>query len=240
MVISHKYKYIFIELPRTGTTAITDQLLKFYNGERILIKHASYRNLKKFYGNKYDDYFVFSSIRNPMERTISIYQKLRNGSFKPKSKFFFGRRIKFVKKNSSFEDYFLKFHKLPYDDWSSLDHHNFDHLIRFESLQADFKIVLKKLGITQIQEIPVINKTKKKKNFTDYFTPKIQGRATKVFSPHCDKFGYEIPWKKENTNTYYLLLYRCLFYVKKILWIQQTNFIIRKKIKSDKIKTIEA
>ena len=40
MVISDKYKYVFVELPRTGTTAISKELVENYDGKTILWKHA--------------------------------------------------------------------------------------------------------------------------------------------------------------------------------------------------------
>ncbi len=42
MIISHKYKYLFIELPRTGTTAISKELRERYAGELIYEKHTKY------------------------------------------------------------------------------------------------------------------------------------------------------------------------------------------------------
>lgn len=47
MVISHKYEYLFVELPRTGTTAIHNELLEKYDGQGILSKHANYRDFLK-------------------------------------------------------------------------------------------------------------------------------------------------------------------------------------------------
>ena len=42
MIISHKYKYLFIETPHTGSTAISNELQENYDGQRILHKHAYY------------------------------------------------------------------------------------------------------------------------------------------------------------------------------------------------------
>lgn len=243
MIISHKHKYIFVELPRTGSTAISDQLVRLYDGEKILIKHASYRNFQKFYKDKYKDYYVFSCIRHPMDRIISIYIKLKNEDHvnsmeKPMSKKFYKRKIDFLKNNSSFEDYFLRFYKLPYDDWGSLDHKKFNAVIRFESLQEDFKTVLKELNIEQVQDIPMINRTKKKKNYLDYYTPRIQKRAKYVFSSYCLKNGYSTPWDDDKVSKINNLIYNALYPFRKIFWINSKNYFIKNKMKLNKNKSL--
>ena len=40
MVISHRFKYLFIETPQTGSWAIRDELIKNYHGLPILSKHS--------------------------------------------------------------------------------------------------------------------------------------------------------------------------------------------------------
>ena len=110
MVISHKYKYVFIELPRTATTAIVEELIKFYDGENILYKHSSYRELKKYYYNKYSDYFVFACVRNPLDRTVSLYEKLKTNDRGYNVHPYFQLRANYLKKKGSFEDYFLKYY----------------------------------------------------------------------------------------------------------------------------------
>src|SRR3989344_2092106 len=57
MIISHKYKYVFIELSRTASEAISCELCEFYAGERILWKHASYRDFEKIAGSKEKKYY---------------------------------------------------------------------------------------------------------------------------------------------------------------------------------------
>ena len=44
MVISHRHRYLFVELPRTGSTAIHRELIELYDGTAILQKHATYED----------------------------------------------------------------------------------------------------------------------------------------------------------------------------------------------------
>ena len=41
MVISHKHRYVFVEIPHTGSHAISKELCEFYDGQIIHRKHAN-------------------------------------------------------------------------------------------------------------------------------------------------------------------------------------------------------
>ena len=86
MIISHKPKFIFVHIPRTGGTS-TREVLKNYGGVRY-ISHEKLSDLKRV---KLDhqkekaagienlnledtkDYFKWTRVRNPWDRLVSIY-----------------------------------------------------------------------------------------------------------------------------------------------------------------------
>lgn len=241
MIISHKHKYLFVELPRTGTTAIHNELIKHYDGEEILNKHSTYRDFLKTATEEEKNYFVFSCIRNPMDRVVSLYLKLKNpaGQFKNKkyrksrsiSAFIFNRRIHYLQKhNASFPGYFKKFYKMPYDDWSSLDHHQFNFIIKFENLNEDFYKVLKKIGLEKVRNLPTINKTKSKNNYLDYYTEDTHKKACKIFGPFMLKYGYQFPseWCVCNISKFDIIKYKFWSKVLQIFW---TSKLRKPKIK---------
>ena len=76
MIISHRYRYVFVELPRTGSTAISDELRAHYDGARILAKHSTYRDFLRIASDDEKRYFTFSCIRDPLDDAVSRYQKL--------------------------------------------------------------------------------------------------------------------------------------------------------------------
>ena len=47
MIISHKYKFLFIGLPFSASSAISKDLHLKYGGEPRLSKHSLYREFKK-------------------------------------------------------------------------------------------------------------------------------------------------------------------------------------------------
>jgi hypothetical protein len=219
MIIGHKYKYVFFELPKTGTTAIANELCELYSGERILKKHATFYDFQKYARPKEKSYFKFSCIRNPLDQTVSRYEKLRSGQQNPEkdierylkknqninigTKRLLKQYNYINKHNADFKTYFLKFYKLPHLDWSLFHHKQFDFIIRFENLNEDFKTALNKLGITPVRNLPLLNKTKakSKNNFFDYFhDSKQKKRAIFVFEPYFRYWNYEFPNKWNNKS----------------------------------------
>ncbi len=76
MIISREFEYVFVELPRTGSTAIRKELISQYGGEAILHKHSTLREFERIATAAERDYFVFSCIRNPLDDAVSHYFKL--------------------------------------------------------------------------------------------------------------------------------------------------------------------
>ena len=48
MIISHKYKFVFIGLPFSASSAITKDLYDKYEGEVFLRKHALYQDFIRY------------------------------------------------------------------------------------------------------------------------------------------------------------------------------------------------
>jgi hypothetical protein len=77
MIISHRHRYLFVELPRTGSTAISRELRDQYDGSSILEKHSTYRDFRRHATDDELRYLVFSGIRNPLDEAVSRYFKLK-------------------------------------------------------------------------------------------------------------------------------------------------------------------
>lgn len=216
MIISHTYNYVFIELPHTASTSISQELRDNYDGHKVMTKHSPYNKFFRSASPEEKSYFVFSCIRNPLDVVVTEYFRLktnhkeaftnpkrwkRNGGWVPEYNL---RQFKFIKdENADFAAFFKKYHKFPYDNWSCLDHERFNFLIRYENLQDDFSKVLYLLGIEQKRPLPINNKTGDKRDFISYYTPDIQDQAKKVFSPFMKKWNYEFPseWGDNSVST---------------------------------------
>ena len=233
MIISHKHKYLFVELPHTGSTSISKELRENYDGKRILHKHAFFHDFQKIATDDEKKYFVFSCIRNPMDEVVSsyfIYKTDQRGIFKnindPTCKNSNTRRASinrynFIKNyNANFCTYLKKFYKVPYDNWSSLDHRHFDYIIRYESIQTCFNKALEQIGIKKKRHLPVINITNEKGHFRSYYTPEIYAHAKYVFGPFMKRWGYEFPsmFGDSRVPLSSEILFRFLGIIRKIYW----------------------
>jgi hypothetical protein len=207
MIISHKYRYVYVELPRTGSKAISKELREQYHGSFIMRHHSTYIDFLKKASNEEKKYFVFSSIRNPLDSAVSGYFKYKTDHkqrYTSPVKLKKDRGIRgyldyrvfdYLKRtNADFPTYFMKFYKIPYDNWASLSHNVFDFIIRFENIQEDFSKALTLIGIKQKRPLPLVNRTSmKERDFLTYYTPETIERAKRVFGPFMKKWGYEFP-----------------------------------------------
>jgi len=207
MIISHTNKYLFVELPRTGTTAISHELLENYDAVPILQKHAMYGDFLKIATPKEKKYFVFLSVRNPLDRIVSLYFKYQsnhrgqytNAKYLNQENLFIRIMIKnhfsFVYDNqASFPEFFKMFYRVPFDDWTVLARKHFNFVIHFENINEDFTRVLERLNIDMVRPLPVVNKTSlRAEEFWSYYTPEIRDRAKWVFGPYLKRWGYEFP-----------------------------------------------
>ncbi|MDX1472443.1 MAG: sulfotransferase family 2 domain-containing protein [Flavobacteriaceae bacterium] len=208
MLISHRHKYVFVQLPRTGSTTIGRELRSVYDGHEILYKHCSYSEFLKVANEEEKQYFAFSCIRNPLDDAVSRYFKLKTnfrGRYTDPQKLRRRREnlieriedklFRYIQENdANFEDFFLRFYVIPYNDWSSVDHKDLDFVIRFENLQEDFSKVLKLIGLEQERPLPVRNKTPdRERTYLSYYTPRTIKRAKRIFGPYMQQWGYEMP-----------------------------------------------
>ncbi len=135
MVISRRLRCIYVELPHTGSTSVSEELCAHYGGERILRKHAHYREFYRAASPDERRYFVFSGIRNPLDEVVSLYFRYktnhtlsftnplhlaRNGGWVTEKHL---RQYRFVtEEKGNFEGYVRTFYRRPYDNWSRVAH----------------------------------------------------------------------------------------------------------------------
>jgi hypothetical protein len=234
VIVSHKYRYLFVEFPYTASTAIHEELCRFYDGTPILWKHAKYHNFLSVASEEEKQYFVFSGIRNPLDAAVSTYLKLKTnhkGKYtdperrRSRGGFVTGRMLKryrFVQNSADFAAYFDKFFWIPYDNWSSLAHERFDFVMRFENLQDHFAEVLDWLDIQQARPLPLVNRTSDKgDDFWSYYdTPEIRRHAIRVFGPFMRRWDYSFPsdWGDSSVPLLSELGFRVFGIVRRMYW----------------------
>jgi hypothetical protein len=78
-MISHKYRCIFIHVPRTGGTSIEDMITgQDWWANKPSAKHLIASQAKKLYAPYWDAYFKFAFVRDPVARVVSCLTYARH------------------------------------------------------------------------------------------------------------------------------------------------------------------
>ena len=209
MRISHKHKFIFIAVPKTGSVSIRNILDEYsdirYDNFNNKNPHATIWDVKKelFVNDtkKFNSYFKFAFVRNPWARMASWYEFMCKQVHKTESQKYdfvethydtyknislmgFNRFIKFLyEKNKS---YYLGYSRY-YEDENG--NNLLDFIGKVENLQEDFDIICDKIGIPK-QQLPHKNKSKHK-HYTEYYDDKTREIVAEKYAKDIEYFGYE-------------------------------------------------
>ena len=72
MILSHKYKLLFVHIPKTGGAAIGRTIFKSDHDAKVL--GNTHFGITKETAEQYKDYFKFSVVRNPYIINVSAYR----------------------------------------------------------------------------------------------------------------------------------------------------------------------
>lgn len=207
MVVSHENRFVFVEVPHTASHSISPELCAHYGGETIIRKHA---NLTQFMRQASPDerkYFKFATVRNPLDAAVTDFFKLKGnhkGQYSNPDAYIENgghvtaehrKRFRFIQDNDAeFPEFFRRFHNKIYNNWFLVGHTQFDFVIRFENLQADYAEALKRIGVEMVQPLPHINPTRlKKRPYIEFYTPEIREQVVRCYGPFMQKWGYAFP-----------------------------------------------
>jgi hypothetical protein len=234
MIVSHKHRYVYVELPRTGSSAVSAELRENYDGQSFLFKHATYRDFLRVATPDEKTYFTFSGLRNPLDVAVTRYTHLledSRGHFsEPEQVQMRGsvagrlerRLFRWVQQTQpDFETFLKRVYVLPFDTWSSLDHKRFDAIIRFENLATDFEAVVRQLGLEPVRPLPERNVTPgRERDYEAYYTPGAVRAAVRIFGPYMQEWGYQFPesWGAVRVPLRSKVLYRLARVPRTIYW----------------------
>jgi len=217
MLISHKYKFLTVDIPKTGTKTLRETLVGSFDFVgKDENQHMGIKNCKKFFidnGLPFEDYFKFSIVRNPWYRYVSFCSYVFDRVL------FCERNIDCLDKKS--EPY--KRFKKQYDCYSSLikgagesktklmktliettptQHHfvsneegsvEMDMIATTENLNKDIKAFCRKVGIKEQLKISHANKSSRSEPIKDYYTQELIDMVAEKEKWVIGKFGYNFP-----------------------------------------------
>lgn len=218
MFISHKYKLIFIHIQKTGGTSI-EQLIEDSDPDLVksiqiepskkTLRHAPLSEIKNAMdGAVFNNYKKVCVVRNPFDRMVSWYAMFKHGSHEidPLSqpsgfKEMGDRVLDEVKRHvGSFEDFiflprehqsglFERFYMNQLDYISDKGAVLADTVIKFESLNSDFKRLAEEIGLNG--SLPHVNRSIREKNYRSCYTEKTKEALFERFRKDFEYFQYE-------------------------------------------------
>ncbi len=212
-MISHKYKCVFIEVPKTGSTSIRSFVgippkphqniwqMK-YELEHFWTRYGGWGNRlaaslyllmpphtrQRIGSRQFATYFKFGFVRNPWERAVSLYE--RREGLQLREVMSFEEFIDWMKFSSS-----TCIHPVPHRnqlDWFVDPHGRVlaDFIGHFETLEQDWAAIAPKLGLPA--QLPHLNRNPRRaKHYTEYYTARTREIVAERFKEDIDYFGYE-------------------------------------------------
>jgi hypothetical protein len=210
MAISHKYRVIFIHIPKNAGCSIEESFeiahrdfrtenreilqgwihsedLKSHGFLSPTLQHLTANDLRKILPDEtFNSYFKFAIVRNPWDRMVSQYLFHR--------KFYHLIAKKEADEDLSFDEFLRnlnsfvmqeQFEFVTDDNGESL----VDFIGRFENLENDFKIICKRIGISE-RLLPHTNTTKHT-HYSRYYTEETKELVQQLFPTDIEIFGYQ-------------------------------------------------
>lgn len=182
MLISETRKFIYIAVPKTGSTSVEAQLMALDpqirrnkvprpDGTWITVhKHATAAEIRRHMGENMNDYTVIAFIRSPISTVVSKYYHYRLGRGAERA-----RQLSFSRRAVGLQLRVLSTFLLPLHIWTLLypysKTHEFllggdgeilvDEIGDFSKLQEDFNMIFGNLGFDAKElALPMTNKSK--------------------------------------------------------------------------------
>ncbi|PSF39495.1 hypothetical protein C7H19_01525 [Aphanothece hegewaldii CCALA 016] len=208
MIISHKYKFIFIHVNKCGGSSITDALIPQLGekdivlgvtpeGEKLseqwrktngLHKHVKAAIAKEVLGEEiWNNYFKFSFVRNPWDLLVSTYHWWLSTKWDDDKQT--GQQIRSMK---NFEEYVLSPYCRKGNSLKFLCDENENILVDFigkqETLERDFAYVCGRVGLPNI-DLPRKN-ISKHEHYTSYYNDETKLIVKRKFNKDIKTFNY--------------------------------------------------
>ena len=207
MIVSHRHRFVFFAVPRTGTHAVRAALHPFLGDEdwqqqsltervrlpvpalaRVGHGHLTLRQVRaNLPETVWREYFKFACVRNPYDRFVSVCAMLnrRNPDYR-------GRETAFMKRAIQVGRFQQRVLVRP--QWDMLVDEagelGMDFIGRYESLQQSFEKACRRIGIPA-QRLAQSNATDHR-DYTTYYDDELLGLVNVFYRRDFDSLGYEV------------------------------------------------
>jgi len=215
-ILSHKHRFLFVHVAKTGGRSIGIALRKHCLSTERFNTHSLDPNVDMLgrrialevrpalTDEQWDDYFKFAFVRNPWDRTVSMYHHIKSSvSLKATGKIRYleeiTRRLKIHPDELTFDVFVRRvLQDRVFDNyhWDKqircfTDEGNtnvFDFIGRFEHLQRDYNAVCERLGLP-IERLPYQNRTRHL-HYSSYYDSQTEQIVADLYPEDIRMFGY--------------------------------------------------
>jgi len=205
-VISHLHRCIFCHIPRTGGTTVEEILWPHPLSEKDLwmgfrnrygneyhtggLQHLPARKIKQRIGNDlFANYFKFSMIRNPWDRSVSQYESMK---LRPDLREMVG-----MTQNAPFARYLDLIARHRHVQWEPQCDFLFDQdgkllldfVGRYERFEGDLRKILSRLGVS-CSLLPRTNATVRG-HYVDYYNDECHSKHQSIYARDIKVLGYK-------------------------------------------------
>ncbi len=204
MILSHKYKALYVVVPKTGSTSIRKSLTPHFEvtpqtcvklGIPHIENHSQPHEAKKYFEQQnwdWDSYFKFTFVRNPWALHVSRWNymlKIFNGPKEFHQFRSYHKKIsEIINKYKNFENWTINAdHTLPYflsKNWTC----GLDFIGKIESIDKDMDYVSKKIGLPKIK-VTHFNKSTSR-HYSTYYNDVTKNIISKLHAEDIEKFKY--------------------------------------------------
>ena len=214
MLISHKHKFLTIDIPKTGTRTVRETLVGSFDFVgKGKSHHMDIKRCKKLFidsGFLFDDYFKFSIVRNPWSRYVSfcsyVFDRVSSFEINAESLDKESERYKRLKKQYNVYSNLInradknkiKLMKTliettptQYDFISNSDGSvTMGMIATTENLNEDIKVFCGRVGIKEDIKILHSNKNSRSEPIKNYYTQELIDMVAEKEKWVIDKFNY--------------------------------------------------
>ena len=183
IIVSQRHRFIYMKPCRTGGTSILRKTLEQMPLDTFHFKDHRQRFtrwLRTINDEALNDYRIFSFVRNPWDRAVSIarYFNIPLGDFVADHQ----RLVR--------DDQNLRQHSLPCYKYTHLGEHPFvDLLGRFEQIDSDFQDICGQIGIASPNRLPHANASNRT-HYSQYFDDRSRAVVRKIYKRDIEFFDY--------------------------------------------------
>ncbi len=206
MIISHKYKFIFIKTNKTAGTSVEIALSKFCGPDDIItpisnedeqirqrLGYKGAQNHKGFYNHisakkikasvskhVWNNYYKFCIERNPWDRLISFYYFINKLDNRPSIQEFIDQDIVLRLKQNGYENYTIN------------NIIAVDKICRYEKLNTELTDVAKKISLPSPLELPLAKSNFRldKRHYSEVIDTYTRDKVSQIFEKEIKMFNY--------------------------------------------------